>query len=630
MCLSTVNGLCGTGLTFFSPELTILEFPWPAMGNGTIGVDALSAFFLVPVFVIGGLGSIFGLGYWPQKKHPSNSKKLFLFWGLLVAGMALLVISRHAMAFLLGWELMALSAYFLVTTEDNHLENRWAGWIYLISTHIGTLALLALFSLWRWKTGSYALQPVSNSTISFTFLNVFFFLGLLGFGIKAGIMPLHFWLPAAHATAPSHISAIFSGVVLKMGIYGLVRWFSLLTDPPHAWGNILIALGLISAIIGILFAIGQQDLKRMLAYCSIENIGIIMMGLGIAMLGKSSDNPVLIVTGMAGCLLHVWNHCFFKSLLFFCAGSVVHHTHTRQIDKMGGLAKTMPAVAVFFFIGSVAISGLPPLNGFISELFVYLGFFRTVMSDSDRLAVAVGIPALAAVGAIAGACFVKVYSSVFLGLPRSSHSTSHSESPLSMKIPMVVLSVLCVLIGIAPILLSELLKQTVTIWSPQIALTAATPATVAPLFKISIFFIFLIVSILSVSLIIFYRKKPMTYTGTWDCGYANPTSRMQYTASSFSQSIVSLFHWILRPHEHNPQLKGMFPKPQKMGNRIDEIVLDRLLIPLSNAFSNFSKWFHRFQHGMMQHYILYILITLFLMICIQMPVGDIIHHWFKH
>lgn len=630
MCLSTVSGLCGTGLTFFSPELTVLEFPWPAMGNGTIGVDALSAFFLVPVFVIGGLGSIFGLGYWPQKKHPSNSKKLFLFWGLLVGGMALLVVSKHALAFLLGWELMALSAYFLVITEDNRTENRWAGWIYLISTHLGTLSLFALFSLWRWKTGSFAFLPISDNTMSFTLMNVFFFLSILGFGLKAGIMPFHFWLPAAHATAPSHVSAILSGVVLKMGIYGLVRWLSLFPAPPHAWGSIIIVLGLISGLAGVLFAISQHDLKRLLAYHSIENIGIILMGLGVAILGKSYDKPALVILGMCGSLLHVWNHCFFKSLLFLCAGSVVHHSHTRQIDRLGGLAKVMPLTAALFLTGAVAISGLPPLNGFISELYIYLGFLRGVVNNLPGFSVALGIPVLAAIGALAGACFVKVYGAVFLGSPRSCGSTGNHEPPVSMTGPMITLAGLCILIGMAPMLFTDGLSKAIAAWNPQVHLTDITPDSVAPLFKISILSIVLTAGILLISLIVLFRNKKVENTGTWDCGYANPDNRMQYTASSFAQSIISLFSWLLRPHEHNPQLKEYFPKSHGMSSHVDEIVLDRFLIPLSNTFSNFSRWFHRFQHGMMQHYILYILITLFLMICIQMPVGDIIHHWFKH
>ncbi len=628
MSVSAVTGLLGSGLVFFLNSNPTFTFPWPAVGNCIIGVDELSAFFLIPVFLIGGLGSLYGLGYWPQDKHPSNSRKLLLFWGWMVGGMALLLVSRDALAFLLGWELMALSAFFLVTTEDNHLENRKAGWIYLISTHLGTLSLLALFSLWRWESGSFALQPITENSISVALMNVFFLLAIIGFGLKAGIMPFHFWLPAAHATAPSHVSAILSGVVLKMGIYGLVRWFSLFPEIPHVWGTIIIILGLISGLAGVLFAIGQHDIKRLLAYHSIENIGIILMGLGIALLGKSFDKPVLVLLGMSGCLLHVWNHSLFKSLLFLCAGSVVHNTQTRQIDQLGGLAKSMPLTAAMFLIGAVAICGLPPLNGFISELFVYLGFLRIVADGSHLLTVALGIPALAAIGAFAVSCFVKVYGAVFLGLPRHYHS-NHQESPLFMTVPMMILAGICVAIGIAPMLFTPVLSRVVAIWNPSMQLGGISLNTSAPLLQISLISIALIAGVLITGLVA-VDKKRARYAVTWDCGYAKPDSRMQYTASSFAQSIVCLFSWVLRPREHNPHLKEYFPKSQKMKSHIDEIILSRVLVPASNTFVRLCRFFHRFQHGLIQHYILYILITLFLMICIQMPFKELIYQWFRN
>jgi len=339
---SAILGLTGGALAFGVRSLPVVSFPWPAMGHSLVGVDSLSAFFLVPVFLMGGLGSIYGLGYWPQHSHLKNGRKLQLFWGLLVAGMSLLVISRHAMAFLLGWEVMALSAFFLITAEDHKQECRRAGWIYLVATHIGTLTLFAMFALWRWATGSYDLKPVAENTISLGVMNALFFLSLLGFGMKAGVMPLHFWLPGAHANAPSHISAMLSGVMLKMGIYGLVRFLSLLPNPPYLWGGLILLLGAVSGLLGVVFAIGQHDLKRLLAYHSVENIGIILMGLGLALLGCSAGRPEWIVLGMAGCLLHTWNHSLFKSLLFLSAGSVVHNVHTRNIDSLGGLAKTKP------------------------------------------------------------------------------------------------------------------------------------------------------------------------------------------------------------------------------------------------------------------------------------------------
>ena len=629
-CCSAGCGVTGAGLALCAGQNSTSDFPWPALGNTVIGIDALSAFFLVPIFLMGALGSIYGLGYWPHARHPANSRKLSLFWGFLVAGMALLVISRHAMAFLLGWEIMALSAFFLVSTEDNRTESRRAGWVYIVAAHIGTLILFAMFALWRWKTGSYLFEPVASTTMNLTMMNGFFFLALLGFGLKAGIMPFHFWLPSAHATAPSHVSAMLSGVVLKMGIYGLIRWLSLFPLPPFSWGTIIIALGLISGLFGVVFAIAQHDLKRLLAYHSVENIGIILMGLGIAMLGRSAGRTDLVVLGMAGCLLHVWNHCFFKSLLFFCAGSVVHHAHTRQIDLLGGLAKKMPWTATFFLVGAVAICGLPPLNGFVSELFVYLGFFKIVTSGTNGLLAALGVPVLAMVGALAGACFVKVYGAVFLGNPRSHFAMHTHESPFSMRVPMIVLGGICVLIGVAPVLVDSSICSAIAIWSPEIELKQLSLNSVAPLFNISIMAVVLVAGIVGATFVVVFRKRVQPSVGTWDCGYTRPSNRMQYTASSFAQSIAILFQWVLRPSEHKPHLVSTFPESTKMSSHVDEIVLDRCLIPAGKVIGRWASWFHRFQQGLMQHYILYILITLVLMLCTQMPIRELFLHWFTH
>ena len=423
---------------------------------------------------------------------------------------------------------------------------------------------------------------------------------------------------------------MLSAVVLKMGIYGLVRWLSLFPLPPFAWGSIIITLGLVSGLFGVVFAIAQHDLKRLLAYHSVENIGIILMGLGIAMIGKSADRPELVVLGMAGCLLHVWNHSFFKSLLFFGAGSVVHTTHTRQIDRLGGLAKTMPWTAFLFLVGAVAICGLPPLNGFVSELFVYLGFFKIVTSQINGLVAVLGVPILAMIGALAGACFVKVYGAVFLGNPRSDSALHTHESSISMRAPMVVLAAVCVIIGVAPMLVGNSISRAIAVWNPAVDMNLFNLNTVAPLSKISIMAFVLFAGIVGAALVVVFRKKVQSSVGTWDCGYARPSNRMQYTASSFAQTIASLFQWILRPHEHKPYLTGNFPDPANLNSHVDEIVLDRFLVPVGHAVGRWASWFHRFQQGLIQHYILYILITLFLMLCTQMPIKELFLHWFTH
>jgi hydrogenase-4 component B len=632
MCLSALIGIAGSIIALDSSKIHTLLFPWPSLGNSIIGIDALSAFFMIPVYLMGAVGSIYGLKYWKQSDHPENGRKLILFWGLLVTGMALLLVSRHAIAFLLGWELMALSAFFLVSTEDHLEECRWAGWIYLIATHAGTLALFILFSLWRKETGSYLFVPADMQSMNYLMIHLFFFLGLFGFGLKAGIIPLHFWLPGAHASSPTHVSAMLSGVVLKMGIYGLVRWLSLFPSPPHSWGSIILLLGAVSGILGVVFALAQHDLKRLLAYHSVENIGIILMGLGLALLGQSSNRPEWIVLGMAGCLLHVWNHSFFKSLLFLSAGSVIHATHTRKIDELGGLQKLMPHTATMFLIGAVAICGLPPLNGFISELFIYTGMFKVLITNSAGGAfVALVIPVLGMIGALAGACFIKVYGTVFLGSARVNFPFSVRESSVQMLIPMVILAALCILIGVAPIILSGTIDNVVATWSSSVNLQKLTLASMIPFKHLSILALILAVCIAAGTFIILRLKRnDNKVAGTWDCGYASPDNRMQYSASSFANSIIDLFRWILHPRVHRPQVGGIFPERTKMKTHVDEFVLDRSVIPISKKIGNWFEWFHRFQQGLIQHYILYILIALLIMLGMQIPLKEIIVNWFAH
>lgn len=626
MVLGAIAGLVAAGAGLGAEQHAVSSFPWPAAGNSVVGIDALSVFFLIPIFLMGGLGSVYGLGYWPQHRHPGNGRSVRLFWGLVVAGMALLVISRHAMAFLLGWEVMALAAFFLVSAEDHRRECRRAGWLYLIATHVGTLTLFALFALWRWSTGSYAFQLVAPGAIGMGTVNALFFLALVGFGFKAGVMPLHFWLPSAHANAPSHVSAMMSGVVLKMGIYGLVRFLSLLPDPPSAWGGLILLLGALSGLLGVVFAIGQHDLKRLLAYHSVENIGIILMGLGLAMLGRSAGRPEWVVLGLAGCLLHIWNHCLFKSLLFLCAGAVVHSAHTREIDRLGGLARTMPWTAALFLVGALAICGLPPLNGFVSELFIYLGLLQTLTTTATGNSAAVlAAPVLAAIGALAVACFVKAYGAVFLGSPRTHVSVHTHEPPLSMRGPMGVLAACCALIGLAPVLVSPLLDAAISSWMPGPQPAALRVGVLVPLGTVSAVSASLVALIALIAALMARgtrRSLALPRQGTWDCGYALPTSRMQYSASSFAQLIVALFHWVLRPRTHRPAIHGLFPAPAQMHSHVDDAVLDRLLVPTGRST---RQWLHRFrwfQQGLAQHYLLYILVTVILMLSALMPIEE--------
>jgi hydrogenase-4 component B len=613
--LAGVAGLAGIGVFWASGNSQPLVLPWSIPGGEVnVAVDGLSAVFLVPIFLVSLLGSIYGLGYWPQAQHQGNGRKLRLFYGLLTAGMALVVVARNSLLFLVGWEIMALAGFFLVTTEDEEAKVREAGWVYLVATHLATLCLFALFALLRATAGSFTLAPLSEEALYPGMATAVFVLALVGFGVKAGIMPLHVWLPSAHAIAPSHVSALLSGVILKMGIYGLVRVTSLFPHPPPAWGATLLVLGGVSGVLGVAFAISQHDLKRLLAYHSIENIGIILLGIGLALVGRSLGQADWVILGLAGGLLHVWNHALFKALLFISAGSVIHATGTRAIDQLGGLAKRMPWTGQCFLVGAVAICGLPPLNGFVSEFLIYLGLFGTLGLDNGPsfAGAAFAVPALAMIGALALACFVKVFGVAFLGTARSAAAAHAHESGPTMIVPMVVLAASCFLIGLAPGLLAPVLGEAVSAWAPE--LTGAEPrlAALAPLSWISGMGAALVAAVALTGALLSWRLRTgVVESGpTWGCGYAAPTARMQYTSSSFAQMLVGLFGWALRPRTHRPRDLALFPHGTSFHSEVPDTVLDEAVLPAFRFGAWLSSWFRVLQQGSIQMYLLYIFVAL--------------------
>ena len=461
MLVAAFAGIGGAVAVLVTGQTELFHLAWMLpFGPTQIGVDPLSAWFLLPIFLIPGCAALYARTYWPADRHPTNIRKMTFFFGLMSAAMSAVVLSRDAITFLFAWEIMALAAYFLVTTEDEKREVNAAGTLYMITTHTATLALFALFPLLNLLTSSWLFPAAASLDATSPIATAIFLTALFGFGMKAGIMPLHIWLPSAHANAPSHVSAAMSGVILKVGIYGLVRTLSFFHGVPLWWGSFVLLLGVVSGVIGVAFAIGQHDLKRLLAYHSIENIGIIAMGLGVALIGQATGSPAMMLLGMAGALLHVLNHATFKALLFLGAGSVIHASGTREIDLMGGVARRLPYTALLFGVGAVAICGLPPLNGFVSELLIYLGFFRGIQGTGVATAVsALAAPALAMVGGLAVACFVKVYGIVFLGVPRNDEHAARHEAGWQMLLPMTLLALVCTAIGLAPALLTGLLQR---------------------------------------------------------------------------------------------------------------------------------------------------------------------------
>ena len=641
LVLGSALGLVSVGWFWASGQNQAIELPWPLPNaEFKLAIDGLSAIFLVPILLIAMLGSVYGLGYWKQTEHRDNGRKLQFFYGLLAAGMALVVVAGNGILFLFAWEIMALSAFFLVTTEDDRREVREAGWNYLVATHLATVCLIALFGVLAAANPehSFSFDRLRVGALTPGMAIAAFVLALVGFGLKAGIMPLHVWLPSAHAIAPSHVSAIMSGVIIKMGIYGLVRTTSLVSNTPLWWGGIMLGLGVISGVLGVAFAIGQHDLKRLLAYHSIENIGIIAMGLGVALIGRSLDRAELVVLGLAGCLLHVWNHALFKALLFLSAGSVIHACATREIDHLGGLTKRMPWTSLSFLVGAVAICGLPPLNGFVSEFLVYLSLFGSVgQREGISFSVAAfAAPALALIGALALACFVKVYGAVFLGTSRTDHAAHAHEAPRSMLGPMAVLAGCCVVIGVAPRLIAPVLETGISDWAPNLDVADNRLSELAPWYWISVMGLLLILGLALVWAVLLglLQRCPVTSGSTWGCGYTAPTPRIQYTSSSFAQMLVALFAWALRPWTRSPGKLPLFPQNTDFDNEafrdrpwpgwsaitfprhtgfhsvVPDTVLDGGVLPTFHFVARFFSRLRILQQGNIQIYLLYIFLAL--------------------
>ena len=567
-------------------------------------LDGISALFLVLLCVVGGAASVYACEYWSEKTHPGSARSGRVWWSVLMLSLGLVLLCSNGLHFLIAWEVFTVAAYFLVTLDRQNREVRAAGWLYLAASHAAALALFAFFALLAARTGTWELGNLRDRAE----LTPLFWLALFGFGLKAGLFPLHIWLPSAHANAPSHVSAMLSGVTLKIGIYGLVRFTGWLPVPPEA-GWVVAFLGVTSAVLGVAFALGQHDLKRLLAYHSVENIGIILIGLGFALVATGQDNGKWGRVALAGGLLHVWNHGLFKSLLFFCAGSVLHATGTREMSRLGGLWRMMPWTASLFALGAAAICGLPPLNGFVSEWLVYLGLFDATMAHGPSAWAA--IPSaifLGVTGALALACFAKVCGVVFLGAARS-HAAEHAhECGPVMRGSMMLLAAACVAIGLAPIVFWPAVVRAVDTWNP-VWTSAEIPVALSSLGNVHVVLALLA---LGAALWLWRRVKRASFARsvTWDCGYASPTARMQYTAASFASIITEWFAWILRPvrHEHRPE--AVLPDHADLNEHTPETVLEDIVEPAGGLVMRLCTIARRLQHGRIQAYLLYVLIGL--------------------
>ena len=611
-------GLAGAaGALFTAAPPAALAVPWRlAVFEVGFRLDGLAALFLLPIFLVAALGAVYAEEYRPAGRG-GGAGRLRFFYGVTAAAMALVVVAADGVALLVAWEAMAIGAYFLVVADDREESVREAGWIYLAATHAGTLCLFGLFALLRGATGSFALAPLPAGLAGGGVGAAIFLLTVAGFGVKAGIMPLHVWLPGAHSAAPSHVSAVMSGVLIKVGVYGIVRVLFLVPDPPAWWGGALLAIGAVSGVLGVAFALGQHDLKRLLAYHSVENIGIIVLGVGLALVGRAAGEPVWVALGLGGALLHVVNHALFKSLLFFGAGAVAHATGTRDLERLGGLGKTMPRTAALFLVGAVAISGLPPLNGFVSEWLLYLGLFDAVGAAGPAgVGAALTAPLLALIGALALACFVKAFGIVFLGSPRVVLEARPHDPAAAMLAPMAVLALLCAVIGLAPQAMVPALERAV---AAAVRGGAGVPPALEEIGRVGVLgavALGLLLALAAFGLWLRARTRGAPRAATWGCGYHAPSPRMQFTGSSFAATLLATFRWALRPVEEGHPVRGAFPARASFHSRVPDTVLDRFLLPVARRLARLTLYARYLQQGRLQVYLLYVAVTLLVLLAL--------------
>ncbi|HRU15973.1 MAG TPA: proton-conducting transporter membrane subunit [Anaerohalosphaeraceae bacterium] len=603
----------------FSGAAESVQIAWAVpFGSFCLRLDPLSAFFLIPILGLSSIAAVYGVEYLSSYQSRKNLGVPWFFYALLLVGMMLVVAAGNGLLFLIAWEIMSVASFFLVSFEYEKPAVRQAGLSYLIAMHIGTAFLILFFILLSSGTGSLDFDKIPMFPAAKA--NLLFLLAVVGFGTKAGFMPLHVWLPHAHPAAPSHVSAVMSGVMIKTGIYGLVRAAMLLGTPPAWWGWLLIMIGAVSGILGVLFALAQHDLKRLLAYHSVENIGIITIGLGVGLLGVHLHSPILAVLGFAGGLFHVLNHAVFKGLLFLCAGSVLHSSGTGCLDKLGGLIKRMPWTASAFLVGAAAISGLPPLNGFASEFLLYLGVFKNNGGDGLEMLVLalIVIGSLALIGGLALACFTKAFGIVFLGHPRSGAAQESHEAGVLMKLSMAVLACLCVLLGLLSPWVVRSAAYVIAAIAPfpmgqiEAELGCASSVLLGFVF-ISLVFAIVLFGLTAVRCRLL-KSRCVRQSVTWDCGYARPDSRMQYTATSFAQPITALFNVFLQTRKKFLPPEGLFPVRSSFETETPDLGERYLYLPLYRWICALFGKLQWLQHGRVQIYIFYIALTLWLLL----------------
>lgn len=595
-------------------------------------LDLLSGYFLAIIGLLAFFTSIYSIGYVKGFLGYRSVTSMVVFYALFVAGMFLVVLADDAFFFLIAWEMMAAASYFLVLFEDERIENRRAAFLYLVVAHVGAIAILLSFGIMAGlATGfkgfeGYTFDAMRKTDLPAGWASIAFLLAFFGFSAKAGVIPLHIWLPEAHPVAPSNVSALMSGVMLKTAIYGIVRVvFDLIGVFPWWWGALVLVFGLVSAVMGVLYALMQHDLKRLLAYHSVENIGIILIGIGLAMIFTSYHMSLLAALALIAGLYHTLNHAMFKGLLFMGAGAVLHATKERNMEEMGGLIRFMPWTAALFLIGCISISALPPFNGFVSEWLTYQAFLLSPALPSPllNLLIPLGAALLALTSALAAACFVKAFGVTFLGHPRGHRHGQVHEVTWSMRIGMLFAALTCLGLGVFPTFMirwmdpiaGKLVGGTLAASASRFGWMWLTPiAAERATYSAPIAFLGILVVVVVTYLMLHTRPGAIRRVPLWDCGFEKITSRMQYTATAFSMPLRRIFGYLFNIKEHIRQLPPMthpaFPERLHYHLKVRDRFWGWLYQPVVAASFWLSRRIGRMQHGHIQVYLIYSFVTI--------------------
>lgn len=614
ICSGSILGLYQAANGLFSATHFTFQIDVHRYFTIALQMDSLSSFFLFPIYIITILGAVYSYHYMNKPDQSFKTALSYLFFCLLTLSMVGVVLANNLFTFALSWEMMSISSFFLVIYDYQKEIVRKAGYYYFVFTQAGALLILATFGVLFAYTGNLGFADIHTIPVNIKLL--VFILLFFGFGSKAGIFPVHTWLPHAHPAAPSHVSAMMSGVMIKMGIYGIVRFYALLGSDAIIFGQIVLVFGVISGIYGVVQALGQHNIKRLLAYHSVENIGIILIGLGIGMIGISISKPLLATLGFSGAFLHVLNHAIFKSLLFMGAGVVIQKTGIETIDQLGGLLKRMKVTGITFLIGSLAISGLPPFNGFISEFLIYFASFKGIsFSEQSFIPSCISILSLALIGGLALACFTKVIGIIFLGEPRTIKLDSVDEQGKSMLIPMIILATACIFIGVFPgVFIRMSLAASRSIMTVSENNMLGNVVMISNNITIAALIFFAVMAVIFLLRAMVYKNKTVTKSSTWGCGFTKPTPRMQYTGVSFAAMILDFFKPMAPAKINHPVIIGHFPKStiyqSKITDVAETVLLQGVVKPILVIFDKL-RWI---QHGDIHLYIGYILLAIMLLL----------------